>query len=118
MTVLLLRVAVVGLAAYRLARAVALDSITEPLRMRVYTAAYGDEPVSDSTTPHRPASWLYGLLSCPYCCGFWIALGLYAGWVNLGWSRPLIVAVAAAGFAALLVGLDLAAAAVNRANRD
>lgn len=112
MTIIALRVLVVGLAAYRLARIVAVDSISEPFRTWVFWTGHADPDGTDEPpVTSRPLTWLYGLVSCAYCAGWWIALGLYAAWVNLGWSRPLIGAVAVAGVAAQLAGFDRA---VNR----
>lgn len=99
----LLRVLIVGLAAYRLARAVSVDTITDPARAWLYEAAYGPDGEAEGGWGWR---WIYGLLSCGYCCGFWISLGLYALWVNAGGSRPFVAAVAVAGAASILFGLD------------
>lgn len=113
MIVLTLRVLVVGLAAYRLARAVANDSITEPFRDWLYVGAYGDDPQpGDEPVGGIFWRWAYALVSCPFCIGFWISLALYALWVNAGWTRPFIGAVAVAGVAALLAGYDRALAKV------
>lgn len=114
MTVLLLRVLVVALAAYRLARALSIDSISAPLRDWLWVGVYGED--ADFTTddgepePVGGVFWRlsYALASCIYCAGWWIALGLYALWVNWSPSRPFIAAVAAAGAVAVLASFDSA----------
>lgn len=110
MTVLALRVVLVGLAAYRLARALSVDSITEPFRAWVFWAGHDDPDGSDEPpVTSRPLAWLYGLVSCGYCASWWIALVLFLVWTGLGWVN-LLAAVAAAGAAALFVGIDQAVA--------
>jgi hypothetical protein len=52
---------VVGLAAFRLWRLVAVDSLLAPFR-----AVLSD----------RLVSWL----SCPWCAGFWVGLAVWAVW--------------------------------------
>lgn len=108
--IVLLRLLVCGLAAYRLARALSIDTISEPFRSWVFWQGHAED--ADTTVTSRPWAWFYGLVSCPFCCSFWIALALYAAWINWGWSRPFIGGVAVAGVAAQLVGFDRAA------NRD
>lgn len=117
MIVLFLRVLVVGIAAYRLARAVANDSISAPFRDWLWVAVYGEEPELDEYGAPVPVGgkfwqYAYALCSCQFCIGFWISLALYAAWVNWGPTRPFIVAVAVAGVAALLAGYDRALARV------
>jgi hypothetical protein len=62
-------IVVLGLASNRLARAVAVDEITSPLRrgVRRWAAARPDD---------RLASKLAELLSCPVCTGWWTSLGV------------------------------------------
>lgn len=111
--IVFLRVLVVGLAAYRLARAIANDSITEPFRDWLYVGAYGEDPQpGDEPVGGKFWQWAYSLVSCPFCCSWWIALGLYALWINVGWTRPFIGAIAVAGVAAQLAGFDRALARV------
>jgi hypothetical protein len=107
-----IRVALVGFAAYRLGRAVALDSITDPLRGWVHKRAYRvhrprpgtKEPVA--TVRSRPWSWAYGLVSCAFCASWWIALGLAALWFG-AWTVAFVVsAIAGAGVASVLVAFD------------
>ncbi len=58
---------VVCLAAARLTRLVTEDTITEPLRVWA-----SDRP------------FLYELITCPWCIGFWISLGCVAAWWTAG----------------------------------
>lgn len=92
MTELLIRVACVALAAYRVARLIAADSITLPTRKRIYRLAF---PGGDSGEIMHPWDWLYGLISCPHCIGFWSSLGMWWLW-SLGHCWLQIVAVLAA----------------------
>lgn len=97
MTELLALVAIAGLATYRLARAVAVDTITEPLRQRVYGLG-------------RPR--LSELVSCQHCVGFWLALlptGLLlaaAGWP--GWPEALAAWWGAAGVGSFMASRAVA----------
>lgn len=117
MSSLLLAVVVVGLAAHRLARAIAFDSITDPFRHWVWLHTnYGSEAgpptgvslkrvtrygLDAKPRTRRLWNWFYGLISCPHCCGWWIALGLFLAWQGWSWEN-LIGAVAAAGFQSAL----------------
>lgn len=118
MTPLVVAILVCGLAGYRLARAVAVDDISAPLREWLHDQAYevGPDPAYPSAAPfipsvmtdtRRPWSWLYGLADCPFCAGFWITLALYAFWVNVtGWPRAVVAALAATGVQAWLTRGD------------
>lgn len=53
-----------GLAAFRVWRLVAEDLIFEPLRARLLA--------TDSTAEE--------FVTCPWCSGFWVALGWWAAW--------------------------------------
>lgn len=110
---LALRVVLVGLVAYRLARAVSLDTITDPLRDWLHRRAYRiiaappgrKEPVV--IVRSRPWAWVYSLISCAFCASWWIALGASALWFG-EWSMDFAVAaVASAGVAALAVTYDV-----------
>ena len=131
---------VAGLVAYRLARALTTDSLFIGTRERLEAWAYvPDENGRPTTTwkavrrtpPPRPEGWVgrwdpgdgsvrpfltvargkvADLLTCPFCCSMWFALGavclLARLWPwQLGWAGWL-VATAAAGFAAFLVAAD------------
>lgn len=47
-------------ASLRLTRLAATDTITEPIRVTLINAA-----------PQRAQPWLWQLVSCPWCIGFW-----------------------------------------------
>jgi hypothetical protein len=59
---------IICLAAARLTRLVTEDIITEPLR---------------EWASIKPA-WVYDLITCPWCIGFWISLGCVAVWWTSG----------------------------------
>ena len=79
----LLGVPLLALAAYRVWRIIAVDQITEPIRIRTI---FRSGPVW---------SWLEDLVTCPWCLGWWLsgvaavvyvaALGLSGWWVWLLW---------------------------------
>lgn len=121
---LLLGVIVVALAAHRAARLLSTDTITDRLRGWVYDRAFfHPAPVADGPAewnaqseweagvipppPERVAperqtlakgwAYLYGLLSCPHCCGFWISILLWWGWRSVDDLRVWIAAGAVAG---------------------
>lgn len=115
---LILAVLIVALAAHRLARGVAVDSITDRPRDWLYAKAYtqpvaqpfppgardehdaeleGWEPPPPARVKSHPVSWIYGLVSCAFCCGFWISLGLWIFWTNWHGTHAVIAALAVAG---------------------
>lgn len=98
--------AVLSLAAYRASRAVALDSITAPMRDNLDFWSHG-------------RGWqrkVYELVSCGWCCGFWLSGITYATWVTVtpGWDDVsagmvlghLIMWWAIAGAQSLLIAID------------
>lgn len=118
MSSFILAVVVVGLATHRLARAIAFDSITDPFRHWVwiragYAQADAGPPAGVSLKrvtrygldmdpkTARAWKWFYGLVSCPHCCGWWIAIGVFLAWQGWSWVN-LLGAVAAAGFQSAL----------------
>lgn len=103
----LVAVVIVALAAHRIARAVAVDTISDRVRGFVYERAFRvpqleevervdwDDVARGVVAPPEeriaPAvqtksvvwAYIYGLLSCPHCAGFWLSLAgwvLFAGW--------------------------------------
>jgi len=66
--------ALAGFAGFRAARAVAIDSITEPIRTRVDHAA--SQPGRFQPVQEKLAE----LISCPHCVGFWLTA---TAWVAL-----------------------------------
>jgi hypothetical protein len=107
-TAVLIRAVLVGLVAYRLARAIAVDSISEPARTWTYWRGHSDT-VPEPGVTHRGWAWLYGLISCPFCCSWWIALAVYLAWLGEWNATALIGATAAAGIAAIVTAADRAA---------
>lgn len=99
MTVSALELVVLCLAAYRLARAVSLDSITEPAR--------------DWLAVHAPVK-LAELVSCGFCSGFWLSGIVATVWLaaaegglqETGIVEWQVLWWAVAGGAALLTALD------------
>ncbi len=91
---------ILGLAAYRAARAVAIDTITEPVRLWL------------ESKPSRVARWFDELVGCPFCCGFWISGITYLVYVLV--TPPSHTAVmlhliywwAVAGLQAVLTAVD------------
>jgi hypothetical protein len=121
-TALVLQVLVVGFAAFRLARVIAQDTITDPARRWLWErsryAVDVDGPPQGislkrlATHGHSRLArdrssvidWVYGLVSCPFCCGWWIALGLFFAWQGWGWTN-LLAGIAAAGVQATLAAV-------------
>lgn len=126
MTDLLLGVIVVALAAHRAARALSTDTITDRMRAYVYDRAFFHLALPDvddvdwdeveagliPPPPERVAppaqtrsygwAYLYGGLSCPHCCGWWLSIGGWALWRNVDGSRVWIAAVAVAGLQSVI----------------
>lgn len=74
------------LASFRLTHLVVFDQIAEPLRQWA-----------------EPRPFLSGLISCYWCCGIWVSLGLFAcGRLLPGAAAVLIPVLAVAGGQALL----------------
>lgn len=101
---LLVTALVVGLAAYRIARLLTLDTILKAPRMRFAMWVSARKPRS---TPHPLAD----LATCPLCVSVWAAAGgtgwvWWIGYVH-GWRTAMIVWWAAAGVAAILAQADL-----------
>jgi len=94
---------VLSLAAYRAARAVSLDSITEPFREELDRRAAETESVLDDK--------LAELASCGFCSSFWLAGVTYLAWlVATSFDGPvlghLVVWWGIAGGASLLIAVD------------
>jgi len=88
-----------ALAAFRVWRLLALDTITDQLRRRV--TRLGDWSGGGST-PSLYRERLGAFLQCPWCLGFWVVVVWWAAWV----AYPHWVLVAAVPFGlSALVGL-------------
>lgn len=85
---------ILAFATYRLARAVALDDITEGGRQWMY----------------RKSTFGYRLISCPQCVGWWLAFVVTGVWFWAttwpGTVEWLIYAVATAGFQSAMATLS------------
>lgn len=113
---ILVTVVIVALCAHRLARVVAVDSITDPARDWIYARAFtqpqpepwppgatdeddarleGWVPAPPARRQSRPWAWVYGLVSCPHCAGWWLSLGLWWGWNGYEGSRQWWISAAA-----------------------
>lgn len=88
----------IGLAAFRLWRLAAIDSITEPIHGRLRASR------------HPVMQWFDTLVSCPWCLGFWIATGLTWGvwWLTDAYSTvdALIMMWAASAVTGLVASVD------------
>jgi Protein of unknown function (DUF1360) len=93
-------VVIVGLAVFRVARLITADSITDPMRDRLYVWAWRDDGHGHQTPTAVWRTYVYELIRCPHCVGVWAAAGAYLWWEFL-WTPPIYVA-AIAGVASLL----------------
>lgn len=134
MTELLLGIVIVALAAHRAARAITTDTISDRPRAWVYDRAFAhpqlidiggmdwnpDEveagvipPPEERVAPpvqtvSKLWAYVYGLLSCPHCSGFWISIALWALWYNAADLRVWIAAGAAAGLQSVISAKGMA----------
>jgi hypothetical protein len=73
-------IVVLAFATFRLARLIAVDSISLALRERVYRFAYAE----DGELPPVPRApwrtWVYDLVTCVHCLGVWLAVAVYCAW--------------------------------------
>ncbi len=67
------------LASHRAARAVSIDTITDPLRRRVKVWSIADKATAGQRARRH---YLHELLKCPMCTGFWLS-----GITVLAWRR-------------------------------
>lgn len=78
-------VVVLAFATFRLARLVAIDSLTLPFRERIYDFAWTGEFPDGSARPEPVArapwrTYVYELVTCPHCIGVWWAIAVYCAW--------------------------------------
>ena len=109
-------VALTGIATHKMARIIAKDSVTTPLRapFTAYQDAAGDAEVKEEIREH--GTWKHAtgeLLTCPFCLAQWIATGFVAGHV----FAPHFTRLAATVFASVALSdyLQLGYAALQRA---
>lgn len=90
----------IAFASYRVWAFIALDTITKPLRVWLFTE------VRDEKKLYK---WLKLWLKCPWCAGSWITAAitiLVVLLVDGGVAAPVLVGVAAAAGTAILGGND------------
>lgn len=95
-----------ALAAWRTFKLLAADDILD--RPRRYVTRMGDKWQKEGDP--LPAGYRYRLaefLSCPYCLGFWLALGWWGLWQ--AWPHGTLVASAPLAISALLALVSKAA---------
>lgn len=118
---LLALILIVAFSGYRIARAITQDKITEEFRKKLFSWTYEvpdrvadqkfeeaetNDHVKPPTRPKKSHQYVYNLLTCPLCVGFWItlAIGLVASTQYTDGSvfHHLLVAIAATGVQAFL----------------
>ena len=120
----LVTIVILGLAAYRAARLIATDSLTQDARAALYRWAWLDPPDgerawscfdkdgNDAPCPRgRVRPYVYELITCPFCIGVWMSGAAFVVWAlwlgcfpNLAVS--LLVVLAVAGVQSLAQALD------------
>lgn len=106
-------VALVGLATQKVARLIAKDKVTAPLRAPFTedTGDAGQGEVHQEPKDDHPLQFAVGeLLECPYCLGTWVAGGFSVGLVAAPRLTRFVAGVFAAQAIADRVQLDYAAA--------
>lgn len=124
-----LELLIVGLAASRITRLAVSDTITEPLRRKLWRVfpgrdvTFGDSEVrrdgtdmfgrevgwmgtremfkTDGAWYAVHPSWVGDLISCAWCTGLWVGVAGFAAY----WFYPVVVPYAAALAVAELIGL-------------
>lgn len=90
-----------GFAAWRIFYLLAYDDILDRPRRYVTRLAPDWRKEGDATGNHY--RWRLGqFLECPYCLGFWVALGVWGAWQL--WPHGTLVAAGALTLSALVVG--------------
>lgn len=76
--------ALMGVATHAITRIVTKDWVTAPLRAPFvkYERSRGAGEVEESSRGHGLRRAIGDLLTCPYCTGPWVALGLIAGYLE------------------------------------
>lgn len=114
---MIVRLIVDAVAVYRLARLVTADDLTEDLRDALVLAAYRwrglDLPngYTDQTPAERAmqdpaAPKLATLITCRWCAGMWLALGVVFVARRFRWWPAMADALACSAAAALLARLE------------
>lgn len=102
-----------ALAAYRVYRLIARDTITEPLRAAVsypdtQAVSLDEQPEDEGLTvigtdTDIPKSWrvyVATLIRCPWCAGFYVSVGTWLLWDV--WPRPVLFLATPWAIAAVL----------------
>lgn len=111
-----------AVAAARITRLVTMDVISEPVRGRLIRAAYlvarGEDEVGDRERDEPYSTWteraaddreapsFATLLVCPWCTGFWVAVGVVGLRRRARWWPAVSEAFAVAYAAGILAGRD------------
>lgn len=96
----------IALAAGRVARAISVDQITEPVRARI------DRWADGGSGPAPVRTTLAALVRCPVCVGWWTSLALSSSWPG---RMRLRRGVAAAGVQVLLTLVERVVSESGRA---
>ena len=72
--------ALLGLAAWRLFHLVAFDDILDRPRRYITRLNKSWRQEGDSTGENYRAG-LASFLTCPFCLGFWLSIGVWVGWL-------------------------------------
>jgi hypothetical protein len=94
-------VALVGVATHKLARLLAKDPVTSPLRapFTKFKGTSGDAELAEEPREHGVRHAVGELVTCPFCLGLWVATGLGIGLA----AAPRITRLGAGVFTALTV---------------
>lgn len=102
-----------ALAAYRLWRIVAKDTITEPLRAMIGMAddtAFTLSEIVEFSGEKMPKSrlvYLTTLVRCPWCVGFYLSVVVWALWdIEPRWATFLAAPLAISAIVGLVAKLD------------
>jgi hypothetical protein len=94
MTWTLVNALIVSLCAYRLVMFVGKDDITRPLRLWML----GSDP---TTRMGRLRVKIHSFLTCPWCLGFWMAIGIvllvHSEWNTVRWGCYVLAISAVVG---------------------
>lgn len=103
---------ILALAAFRITRLFAADSLTVGLRDRLFRFAYDENPEAIAAwaqqlnlLPQEPQpaaapraawrTWAYELYTCQWCLGVWISIAVYCAWRWGGSVAEAVLVVAA-----------------------
>ncbi len=111
-------VVLLSIATHKIARLLAKDSVTSPLRAPFarYQGASGDAELGEQVRGTGVAHAVGELITCPFCLAVWVATGLTAGLV----FAPRLTRLVATTFTAVAASdmLQLAYAALQQHSRE